>query len=350
MEVGMIGSGRHRGFWILGLLLLAACTPSGGGGGRDTGPLDGLGLSAQYFSSPDLSGPSANQIDTELVFNWGEVAPRQGVRPGNFSVRWTGFVKPEFSEEYTFYLTAQGSASLWIGDAQIIGPGTPSGKVRLQAGAKVPIRVEFSKTAPDAASLTLEWSSTQQKREVVPQWRLYPANLKSSGAKLLAVAIGKNLLSNPGFEGGTGGWNQFGGTFATITPGQSGNGKAAQVLNGAWVQQALPYSSIQGGATYTLEAWGRSPNGRTCTVGVLGGKSGGVLTFDVSFNFNSSSWSRKTLNQTLASDTVWVIVYMQSNGGDCQFDDLSLMIGGSTTPSVPVINSFTATPASLPVG
>lgn len=51
-----------------------------------------------------------------------------------------------------------------------------------------------------------------------------------------------------------------------MIPGQSGNGKAAREPNGAWVEQPLPYSSIQDGATYTLDAWGRSLTGKRCNV------------------------------------------------------------------------------------
>lgn len=72
---------------------------------------------------------------------------------------------------------------LWIDD-QFIADGwtssstgkTYTGTVALTAGVKVPIRVDYAEKTGDAY-IKLEWSSTLNPREVIPQSQLYPLSL-----------------------------------------------------------------------------------------------------------------------------------------------------------------------------
>ncbi|HTY85552.1 MAG TPA: glycoside hydrolase family 3 C-terminal domain-containing protein [Silvibacterium sp.] len=56
----------------------------------------GDGLTAEYFSSPDLSGaPVLTRTDRNINFNWDKVIPVEGLQRNNYSVRWSGsFVPP----------------------------------------------------------------------------------------------------------------------------------------------------------------------------------------------------------------------------------------------------------------
>ena len=68
-------------------------------------------------------------------------------------MRWAG-------GQGLFYLSAEGKAALYINDT-LIAKDNKSDKVRLQAGSKNAIRVEYAK-ANGEASLKLEWQSPSQ--------------------------------------------------------------------------------------------------------------------------------------------------------------------------------------------
>jgi mannan endo-1,4-beta-mannosidase len=95
-------------------------------------------------------------------------------------VRWTGKVRPRFSEEYTFFTAADDGTRLWVDGKQLINDWTihavseQSGKIRLEAGRLYDIRVEFfEKNGESNASCKLYWESASQKREFIPQRALF---------------------------------------------------------------------------------------------------------------------------------------------------------------------------------
>ncbi len=54
------------------------------------------GVKGEYFSNKDLQGePAFTRIDSQINFNWGNGAPKEGFNSDNFSVRWTFDLKPE---------------------------------------------------------------------------------------------------------------------------------------------------------------------------------------------------------------------------------------------------------------
>ena len=86
-----------------------------------------------------------------------------------------------FSEEYTFYLTVNDLGRLWVNETLIIDAWTSdatgkthSGKIRLVAGEKVPIRIDFAEKTKDA-KVKLEWESMSNPKEVIPRYQLYTA-------------------------------------------------------------------------------------------------------------------------------------------------------------------------------
>jgi hypothetical protein len=112
------------------------------------------------------------------------------VAADTFSVRWTGQIQPRFSEEYTFYASTDDGVRLWINGQQVINNWvnqsvkTTSGKIRLEAGQRYDIRLEYFDNTGNAVS-KLEWSSASQSREVIPQSQLY-----SGAASTQALNLG----------------------------------------------------------------------------------------------------------------------------------------------------------------
>lgn len=87
---------------------------------------DGFGLTAEYFDNEDFSGVPAVKIDTTVDFHWnGEIPIGSGLSDGeNFSVRWTGYIKPPVTGQYTFKTQTDDGSQLWINDSIVINnPG-----------------------------------------------------------------------------------------------------------------------------------------------------------------------------------------------------------------------------------
>jgi hypothetical protein len=156
-------------------------------------------LLGEYFKGNSFRGTDLviRRMDDPVDFTWKE-SPAPGVKP-DFGVRWTGFVTPAFSEEYTFTTVADDRAGihgvhLWIGNTLIVdawpksptwvsghAPARVSGTVKLEAGKAVPIRLEF-KDAGGEAVIQLCWKSASQTEETVSASALSPPAAEPFGS------------------------------------------------------------------------------------------------------------------------------------------------------------------------
>lgn len=165
----------------------------------------GTGLSGDYYNNADFTAPVTSRVDGSVDFDWGSGSPFVTVGADTFSVRWYGQVEPEFSEEYTFYVTADDGFRLWVDDRAVAArtfasPQQPTlkARVRLDAGRRANIRLEFVENT-GTAKVVLEWSSPSRAREVVPQSRLYPGWVDRAGGSILKEhwsGIGGTSLSD----------------------------------------------------------------------------------------------------------------------------------------------------------
>lgn len=131
----------------------------------------GDGLLAEYYPNQILFGdPSVSRVDPQIHFRWTDAT--------NFSVRWSGFIKSEFSEEYTFYARRDDGIRVWINGELIINKWFDhaereyTGIALLPAGQKVPIVVEYYQNQ-GVAIADLSWSSASTPKEIIPQTALY---------------------------------------------------------------------------------------------------------------------------------------------------------------------------------
>jgi hypothetical protein len=96
---------------------------------------------------------------------------------GQYSARWTGFIVPKFSEEYAFHTVSNDGVRLWVNGQQVINNWTDHsatedvGKIKLEAGRRYDIKLEYF-YAGGQATMKLLWSSRSQPKEVVPQSQL----------------------------------------------------------------------------------------------------------------------------------------------------------------------------------
>ena len=64
----------------------------------------GKGLWGEYFDNNHLAGqPLVSQLDERVDFAWGIRPPAEGITEKQFSVRWTGSIRPERSGTHAFY-------------------------------------------------------------------------------------------------------------------------------------------------------------------------------------------------------------------------------------------------------
>ena len=141
----------------------------------------GLGLKGEYFDLSNLTVLRFTRTDSVLDFDWDDGSPAASVGQHDYAIRWTGQVKPEFTETYTFHTVTEGGVRLWINGQPLIndwgdsGPRERSGTITLTAGQRYDLKLEYKETTGTAA-IRLQWSSPRQPREVIPQIRLYPPN------------------------------------------------------------------------------------------------------------------------------------------------------------------------------
>jgi hypothetical protein len=140
-----------------------------------------MGLTGQYFDNRDFTGATVTRTDATVNYDWTNYAPR-GIGPDTWSARWTGQVKPAYSETYTFYATSDDGVRLWVDGRLIIdnwtdhAPTENRGTITLTAGQRYDVRMEYYENGGGAVA-KLWWSSASRAKQIVPQSRLYPAVL-----------------------------------------------------------------------------------------------------------------------------------------------------------------------------
>ena len=72
------------------------------------------GLKGEYFDNLDFTNLKLTRTDPTVNFDWGSGSPEPSIGPETFSVRWTGQVKANYSETYTFYATGDDYVRLYV--------------------------------------------------------------------------------------------------------------------------------------------------------------------------------------------------------------------------------------------
>jgi PA14 domain len=153
------------------------------------------GLTGEYFDNIDFTGTKQTRVDTTIDSTWGTGAPIVGIASDSYSVRWTGQIQPAFTEEYTFSLTSSGQARLMINGVVLVDNWTEhasqadTGKVSLQANTKYDIRLEYARDTMQPAQAKLEWQSTRQAKQVVPNPALFSSG---SNVEKALIALQEN--------------------------------------------------------------------------------------------------------------------------------------------------------------
>ncbi len=163
----------------------------------------GEGLTGEYFTGTNFDTLSAVRDDTTVNFTW-TGAPVGALPADNFSVRWSGLVKPLYSENYTFYTQSDAGVRLWVNGVKIIDNWTAhtstensSAAVSLAAGQLYKIVMEYYDTTGTGVA-QLKWSSTSQSKQIIPMRQLYLSDTQA--INLGGASLGR-FLSDLGATG-----------------------------------------------------------------------------------------------------------------------------------------------------
>ena len=81
------------------------------------------GLTGEYFKDKNLQNLAFTRTDSTVEFDWKEGSPdRDKVEDNDFSIRWSGYVQPKYSETYTFTTTSDDDDGirLWVNGESLI--------------------------------------------------------------------------------------------------------------------------------------------------------------------------------------------------------------------------------------
>lgn len=197
--------------------------------------------------------PVLSRTDQAIAFTW-PASPGAGVNADNFTVRWTGSVVPPSSGSYTFFLTSDDGARLWVGNTLVIDQWVDqsptevaSAPIALTAGTRYDLRLEFYE-AGGGAEATLRWQSTEQTKAVIPMYRLFPT---------AAVVVGPvpGTPSAPGVAGN-----------GSTTPTISGSGTPGSTIHILVDGVEIGSTTVGVDGTWSYQLTGLAPGSHQVTV------------------------------------------------------------------------------------
>jgi uncharacterized repeat protein (TIGR03806 family) len=169
---------------------------------------NGTGLKGEYWSNefvnspptdPFNGPPTLTRVDPIVDFDWGNGSPDASISADLFTARWTGSIQPQFTETYTFYVTSDDGARLflWVNGQQVTvvdswmdqAATEHSGTVSLLAGQRYNIEVDYYENGGLAVASNL-WSSQSMQKSIIPTTQLYPVTNPPPVAQLSAPADG----------------------------------------------------------------------------------------------------------------------------------------------------------------
>ncbi|WP_051217101.1 PA14 domain-containing protein [Paenibacillus assamensis] len=158
----------------------------------------GTGLRGEYFNNMDLTNLKMTRVDKNVNHSIGLAAPEPSMGVDTFSIRWTGQIVPKYTESYTFDMISDDGVRVWVNDQLVLDKwhnqaGEFSSKpISLKAGYAYNIRIKYYENG-GASTAILQWSSSSQAKEVVPQSALYPPSSTSGVGLKGEYYSGKNF-------------------------------------------------------------------------------------------------------------------------------------------------------------
>ena len=175
---------------------------------------DTQGLYAFCFTKVNFTGTAYKKLVPNVNCNFGAEKPLfYGFNGTYFSVILTGTLVPPKTGEYKFTVAVDDGASVWIDGKLVINAMKEqiiteyTGKIKLVAGKKYPIRVGFVGITGDSV-VKLSWQGPGIKKQIIPAkyfWRFgrETDRLERWIAKKNGKQINRFKMPNPGAVNGT---------------------------------------------------------------------------------------------------------------------------------------------------
>jgi len=246
------------------------------------------GLRGEYFQGTELQGaPVVTRVDKNVDFDFSDASPAPGLGREYFSVRWTGFLTPDQSGEYTLGVTGDDGYRLWLDGKLIIedwsthAPTTKTAKVPLEKGRKYAVKLEYFQASGGAVA-RLIWNP--------PGEAPLPAALvatRNADVVIAVVGITSELESEesnidiPGFKGGDRTSIDLPNEEESLLEAVKAQGKPLIVvlMNGS----ALAVNWASQNANAILEAWYPGEEGGTAVAETLAGLNNPAGRLPVTF-------------------------------------------------------------------
>jgi len=130
------------------------------------------GLVAEYFNNRTWEGaPVLRRVEPRIQQRWGKGAIAEGVDASQFSVRWTGVIRPERTGPHLFHQWFMGWFRVRVGDQVIFDMldgatlKAPAVMMQLEAGRDYPIEVLYQRIGEENGAC-VGWEYWDRKREV----------------------------------------------------------------------------------------------------------------------------------------------------------------------------------------
>jgi phage tail-like protein len=209
---------------------LAAATPEGLVVPHDarTDPAY-AGLRGDYYEGTDFQELIRSETNSAINFDQLFLANHAGERVSPYTVRWSGQLRPRFSESYQLKVEAAAGVRLWIDGQLLIDTWTRVGqhenpRAVLDASRWHAIRLEV-RSLQVTSTVRFSWSSRRQKPEVVPRECLYcvlDEHADLSDAKPSAFDVGRAVVGEgapiPASDFGIGLFAEYAHLFTVLAP------------------------------------------------------------------------------------------------------------------------------------
>ncbi len=139
-----------------------------------SGPLNNFNtgeLLIRQFTGPDVSGRLVD-VDVITDINLNEYDPIGLI--SNYSLDIIGYIKPTYTEPYTFYAIAASRARIWVNNVLVLniwdtntGLEYTSNSIELTADLWVPIYIQYQNIT-DTQKLVVKWSSITLIKSFIP--------------------------------------------------------------------------------------------------------------------------------------------------------------------------------------
>ncbi len=167
---------------------------------------NGTGLLGQYYAgifptNIPTGAPLMVRTDAVINFNWSAAPPSSALGYIDYSIFWTGMVRPQYSENYTFSVTADDGVSLSVNGQPLIlqwhdkKPTTWSATIPMQAQQYYNIVLGHYQDTNNE-QISLSWQSPSTPLAVVPQSQLYPLTNPPPAVALTAPAAGSTYTAS----------------------------------------------------------------------------------------------------------------------------------------------------------